>query len=64
MVREANTGVRRRGIRGTVLSKVASAKEEGRRYLWCAVARPASCQERKHGKCGSWRRRTEKGILR
>ena len=30
MVREANTGVRRRGIRGTVLSKVASAKEEGR----------------------------------
>ena len=29
IVRKANTGVRRHGVRATVLSKIASAKEEG-----------------------------------
>ena len=36
IVKKANTGVRRHGMRATVLSKMGSAKEEAMsRVLWC-----------------------------
>ena len=61
IVRKANTGVRRHGVRATVLSKIASAKEEGSDVPGLMML-DQGVDRNEVGTRGSWSKQTERGF--